>query len=164
MAESVVAPTAALADPEEVEMELEELTGTYTYRSYRDAPEPVQSFDDLRFAQLALRLAVQPDGTVAGTLIFPAQAGAEPPTMDMSGRVSAGSPMQVRLTGKGHPSTSTADFHYEYDGFVLSHWETGVDQRLVIGGTVLRAKDHGSGASLARAGFTASFLAVRRDA
>jgi hypothetical protein len=70
--------------------------------------------------------------------------------MDMSGRVSAGSPMHVRLTGKGHQGTSTADFHYEYDGFVLPQWENGVDQRLVIGGTVLRAKDHGSGASLAR--------------
>ena len=145
-------------------MELEELSGTYTYRSYLDLPGPVQSFDDLKFAQLTLRLGVQPDGTVAGTLIFPTPAGTEPPTMDMSGRVSAGSPMHVRLTGKGHQGTSTADFHYEYDGFVLPQWENGVDQRLVIGGTVLRAKDHGSGASLARAGVTASFLAVRRDA
>jgi hypothetical protein len=144
-------------------MGAEELTGNYTYRSYRDVPEPVQSFNDLRFAQLALQLAVRPDGTATGTLIFPAPAGVEPPTMDISGRVSAGAPVQVRLTGKGHPGTSTADFHYEYDGVVLRHWETGIDQRLVLGGTVLRAKDHGSGATLARAGFTASFLAVRRE-
>jgi hypothetical protein len=144
-------------------MGVEELTGNYTYRSYRDVPEPVQSFNDLRFAQLALQLAVQPDGTATGTLIFPAPAGVEPPTMDISGRVSAGAPVQVRLTGKGHPGTSTADFHYEYDGVVLRHWETGIDQRLVLGGTVLRAKDHGSGATLARAGFTVSFLAVRRE-
>jgi hypothetical protein len=144
-------------------MGVEELTGNYTYRSYRDVPEPVQSFNDLRFAQLALQLAVQPDGTATGTLTFPAPAGVEPPTMDISGRVSAGAPVQVRLTGKGHPGTSTADFHYEYDGVVLRHWETGIDQRLVLGGTVLRAKDHGSGTTLARAGFTASFLAVRHE-
>src|SRR5215216_5110636 len=105
-------------------MGAEELTGNYTYRSYRDVPEPVQSFNDLRFAQLALQLAVRPDGTATGTLIFPAPAGVEPPTMDISGRVSAGAPVQVRLTGKGHPGTSTADFHYEYDGVVLHHWET----------------------------------------
>jgi hypothetical protein len=35
---------------------------------------------------------------------------------------------------------------------------------MTLAGTVLRAADHGSGASLARAGQTASFLAVKRDA
>jgi hypothetical protein len=66
--------------------------------------------------------------------------------------------------GKGRPGSAIADFHYEYDGGVLRHWETGISQRLTIAGTVLRAEDHGSGATLAKAGFTASFLAVKRDA
>jgi hypothetical protein len=72
--------------------------------------------------------------------------------------------MQVRLTGKGRPDTSTAEFTTSTTDSSSLPWETGVDQRLVIGGTVLRAKDHGSSPSLARAGFTASFLAVWRAA
>jgi hypothetical protein len=148
----------------EASVNAEELTGTYTYRSYLNRPEPVDDFNKLRFAQLELRLSVQADRTVTGTLIFPAAPGTEPAVMDVSGTVSAWSPVQFSFTGKGRPNTPIADFHYEYDGTVLRHWETGVNQRRTLAGTVLRAKDHGSGASLAEAGATASFLAVRRDA
>jgi hypothetical protein len=140
------------------------LTGTYTYRSFLDLPQPVDNFSKLQFAQLELDLAVQPDGTVAGTLVFPAAAGTEAPVMDVSGKVSAWSPAHMSFAGKGRAGSAIADFHYEYDGSVLRHWETGINQRLTIAGTVLRAEDHGSGATLAKAGFTASFLAVKRDA
>lgn len=139
--------------------EAEELTGTYIYRSYLNRPEPVDDFNRLKFAQLELRLSVRPDGTVTGSLVFPDQA-----VMDVNGSVSAWSPARLSFTGKGRPGTAIADFHYEYDGGVLRHWETGINQRFTLAGTVLRAKDHGSGASLARAGATASFLAVKRDA
>ena len=139
--------------------EAAELSGNYTYRSYLNLPQPVGDFGALKFAELELRLSVQPDGTVTGTLVFPNQA-----VMDVSGRVSGGSPAHLSFTGKGRPGTAIADFHYEYDGGVLHHWEAGINQRLTIAGTVLRAKDHGSGATLAKAGFTASFLAVKRDA
>jgi hypothetical protein len=144
-------------------VEAENLTGTYTYRSFLDRPEPVDDFNRLRFAQLELQLSVQPEGTITGALVFPAPPGADPLGMDVNGRVSAGSPTHFSFTGKGRPSSEIADFHYEYDGIVLLHWETGIGQRLTLAGTVLRAADHGSGASLARAGQTASFLAVKRD-
>jgi hypothetical protein len=142
-------------------MDAVELTGIYTYRSFIDRPEPVDDFNKLRFGQLELRLSAAPDGAVSGVLVFPAQPGIEPPAMDVSGTISAGS--LVRFTGKGRPDTSISDFHYEYDGVVLPHWEKGIGQRMVVAGTVLRAADHGSGASLAKAGQTASFVAVKRD-
>ena len=145
-------------------MDVEELTGTYTYRAYVNRPEPVASFATLRFAQLELRLSVQANGTMTGMLIFPAPAGAAPPAMDVTGHATEGLPVKLRFTGKGRAGSSVADFHYEYDGFVLPHWEAGISQRLTLAGTVLRAEDHGSGATLAEAGETASFLAVRRDA
>lgn len=145
-------------------MDAEELTGYYTYRSYLNRPEPVDDFNRLRFAEAELFLFVQPDGTVAGTLAFPAAPGAdEKAVMDVSGRVSAWSPVQLSFTGKGRPNTDIADFHYEYDGSIVRHWETGINQRLALAGTVLRAKDHGSGADVAKAGATASFVAVKRD-
>jgi hypothetical protein len=157
-------PSPGGAPGEQAGAEAGNLSGTYTYRSFLDLPQPVDSFSKLQFAQLELQLTVQPDGTVTGALVFPAAAGAQPLIMDVSGKVSAWSPAHVNFTGKGRPGSAIADFHYEYDGGVLHHWDTGINQRLTIGGTVLRAEDHGSGATLARAGFTASFLAVKRDA
>jgi hypothetical protein len=146
-------------------MGAEELTGTYTYRSFLDRPEPVDDFNRLRFAQLELRLLAQPDGTMTGALVFPTSPESDPLAMDVEGEASAPSGLtQFRFTGKGRPNTEIADFHYEYQGILLAHWETGIGQRLTLAGTVLRAADHGSGASLAKAGQTASFLAVKRDA
>ncbi|WP_030277487.1 hypothetical protein [Streptomyces sp. NRRL B-24484] len=138
-------------------MNVMELTGTYTYRSFLDLPDPVDDFNKLRFAQATLRLAAEPDGAVNGELIL-SDPGEEPLIiMDMAGRVSASSRLSFTLSGRGRPPI--ADFHYEYDGMVLRRWETGVDQRMVLAGTVLRAEPHGS----APAGRTASFLAVRGD-
>jgi hypothetical protein len=128
-------------------MEAGDLSGTYTYRSFLDLPEPVDNFSKLKFAQLELRLSVQPDGTVTGTLVFPAAPGAEPAVMDVSGTVLEWSPAHVSFAGKGRPGNAIADFHYEYDGSVLHHWATGINQRLTLAGTVLRAEDHGSGAT-----------------
>ena len=144
-------------------MEAQELAGTYTYRSFLNRPEPVDDFNRLRFAQLELRLSVQADGIISGALVFPAASGAEPQAMDVNGHVSADSPDRFRFTGRGRPGTPIADFHYEYDGMLLRRWETGVGQRQTLAGTVLRAEDHGSGPTLAPAGQTASFLAVKRD-
>jgi hypothetical protein len=144
-------------------MEAQHLAGTYTYRSFLNRSEPVDNFDRLKFAQLELRLSVQADGIISGSLVFPATSGAEPQAMDVNGHVSADSPDRFSFTGRGRPGTPIADFHYEYDGILLRHWETGVDQRQTLAGTVLRAEDHGSGATLAPAGQTASFLAVKRD-
>ena len=65
-------------------------------------------------------------------------------------------------TGRGPAGSDIADFHYEYDAVVLRTWEHGVDQQLALAGTVLRASPHGTEPNVAPAGYTASFLAVRR--
>ncbi|AUY53239.1 hypothetical protein [Streptomyces sp. CB01881] len=138
-------------------MNVNELTGTYTYRSFLELPDPVDDFNKLRFAQAELKLVAAPDGAVSGELIL-SDPGEQPLiVMDMTGRASASSRVSFTLSGRGRPPI--ADFHYEYDGVILRHWETGVDQRMVLAGTVLRAEPHGG----APAGQTASFLAVRRD-
>ncbi|KUN56036.1 hypothetical protein AQJ46_48960 [Streptomyces canus] len=128
-----------------------EVTGTYTYRSFLNRQEMVGDFNKLKFAELELRLEVGADGHISGELVF-----TDSLSMDMVGQVSGDSPVTLTLTGKGRPGTSIADFHYEYDCRVLRHWENGINQRMTLAGAVLRAADHGSGASLARAGQTAS--------
>ncbi|MEU6537886.1 hypothetical protein [Streptomyces sp. NPDC047000] len=143
-------------------MDTADLAGTYTYRSFLDLPDPVDDFNRLRFAQLELRLSVEPGGAISGALVF-----SDTPDgflgMDITGKATNGSLVHFTLTGRGQPDTPISDFHYEYDGVLLPHWPTGVDQRQTLAGTLLRAANHGSGPDLALAGQTASFLAVKRD-
>lgn len=142
-------------------MDLPELTGTYTYRSFQNVPQPVDDFNRLRFAQLELRLRVDGDGAVTGELVFPtADPAAEPGVMDITGKAGADELTRVALAGRGRGGTATAQFQYDYDGVLLPSWAAGIDQRPTIAGTVLRVAAHGPGAP---AGLTASFLAVRRD-
>ncbi|SEG95933.1 hypothetical protein SAMN05444920_109205 [Nonomuraea solani] len=145
-------------------MQAEDLTGYYTYRSFLNNPGLVADFNELRFGEAELYLSVQQDRTITGTLSFPSASGVDRKDfMDITGEVLDWSTVRFRLSGKGRPRTGIADFHYEYDGVLSRTWETGVGQRLSLTGTVLRAKDHGSGTHVARAGATASFVAVKRD-
>ncbi|WP_051834588.1 hypothetical protein [Streptomyces sp. NRRL S-15] len=121
----------------------------------------MDDFNRLRFAQLELRLSVEPDGAISGALVF-SDAPDDFLAMDITGKAANASLVHFTLTGKGQPDTPISDFHYEYDGIILPHWQTGVNQQQTLAGTVLRAADHGSGPDLAAAGQTASFLAVKR--
>jgi hypothetical protein len=83
--------------------------------------------------------------------------------MDLTGTVTSTRPFRVHFTGRGRANTAIFDFVYEYDGEVALQWDAAVGQRLALVGTVLRVQDHGSGENVARAGATASFVAVKRD-
>lgn len=142
-------------------MKLEGLTGTYTYRSFHNVPDLVDDFNRLRFAQLELRLEVEPTGTLSGKLMF----SDEPEIyMALTGELSGSEPVRLVFTGRGLPGTDIADFHYEYDAVLLSTWTAGVGQVATLAGTVLRASAHGAPPNVVPAGYTASFLAVRRAA
>jgi hypothetical protein len=95
-----------------------------------------------------------------GTLAFPADplAGAKD-FMDVTGRVTGWSPPTVELEGVGRSGTGTESFDYKQHGSVAPTYPDAVRQRSALVGTVLRAKPHGAAA----AGFTASFIAVKRD-
>jgi hypothetical protein len=146
-------------------MEAQELTGYYTYRSFLNNPLPVEDFNKIKFAEAELFLIVQADGTMTGSLSFPAQIGAsEKDFMDITGTIKNWSlPVTLEFTGKGRPNTEIYDFMYEYSCSVTQAWEKSIGQRLSLAGSVLRAQDHGSGDQVAKAGATASFVAVKRD-
>ena len=55
-------------------MDVRQLTGYYTYRSFLNNPIPVDDFNQIKFAEAELFLNVQTDGTITGTLSFPAQS------------------------------------------------------------------------------------------
>jgi hypothetical protein len=108
---------------------------------------------------------LEADGTVTGTISVPASPGApEKKFMDLEGTVKNWSfPLTFEFTAQGRPNTEIADFLYEYSCSIARLWEKGIDQRLCLTGTSLQVQDHGSGGQHAKAGATASFVAVKRD-
>ena len=137
-----------------------DLTGYYTYRSLLNSQEPADDFNEIRFEEGELFLYVAPDGAITGTLAFPAKPLADTKDfMDVTGRVTDWSPPTVELEGVGRPGTGTESFNYKYQGSLAPAYPDAVRQRPAFVGTVLRAKRHGNAA----AGFTASFVAVKRD-
>jgi hypothetical protein len=146
-------------------MEYQELIGYYTYRSFRDNPLPVNDFNNIKFAEAELFLIIHADSAITGTISFPAEPGAsEKLFMDITGNVKSWpSPIILEFKGKGRPNTAIFDYLYEYSCSMTHIWEKGEGQRLALTGTVLRALDHDSGNQIAKAGITASFVAVKRD-
>lgn len=140
-------------------MNVDDVVGYYTYRSFLD--RVVGTPSDILWGEGELLLAISDEGQVTGTLAFPADAGAEQKLfMDLSGTVSAWSPLSLRFIGKGRAGTAIGDYEYEYDCRVTHEWESATPaQRTSLVGTVRRNKDHGE----AKAGATASFIAVKRD-
>ena len=53
-------------------MEPEELTGYYTYRSFLNQQNPVDDFNQIKFAEAEVFLLFSRDQTIGGTLSFPA--------------------------------------------------------------------------------------------
>jgi len=138
------------------------LLGTWSYRSFINNPEPVESADDalaLIFGEGLLTIvgADSAQGFTA-TLSFGGDA-----VMDLKGDVLAADPgglLTVRAIGAGRVGSPIADFRYDYLFFEVPAWPAGIDQRQTLVGSVVRAADHGS----ARKGSTASTVTVRRDA
>ena len=142
---------------------LQRISGDWTYRSLKNLPDPVGDFNQIRFAETDLALAVDAQGRIRGTLSFP--AGAPEPErgyMDLEGTVTPGDPVCIRFTGRGREGTRSWNFEYAYDGIVSPAMPGAKDQRLALVGTVMRVRERAEGPSPAEAGVTASFIAVRR--
>jgi hypothetical protein len=140
-------------------MSIDEATGYYTYRSFLN--RPVGAPNDILWGEGELFLLISDEGIVTGTLAFPAEAEAErKDLMDLSGSVTSWDALSLRFIGKGRAGTSISDYEYEYDCRIAHEWDSATPpQRLCLVGTVRRNKDHGQ----AKAGATASFIAVKRD-
>jgi len=140
-------------------MSIDETIGYYTYRSFLN--RPVGAPNDILWGEGELFLLISDEGNVTGTLAFPAEAGgAQKDFMDLTGTVTAWDKLAFRFVGKGREGSAIADYEYEYDCRVAHEWDpASPPQRTSLVGTVRRNKDHGT----AKAGATASFIAVQRD-
>jgi hypothetical protein len=142
-----------------------ELSGKWTYRSYHNRPNVIVSDDDhaaekalsLLFGEGVFTLTQEGDDL---TGVFDMGGGY---VLDVRGKAkpaAAGAPVSLEFVGTGRAGTPTANWEYDYVGYLVPTWPNGVKQVPAFVGTVLRGRPHGNSA----AGYTASFIAVKQPA
>ena len=137
--------------------------GTWTYRSFRNTPDPLGDLEDppnlqklkaMLFAEADMIIEDAPAGSFAGKLDM-----GESGVLHFKGASSFGNPFAVRFQGVGTDGPSLG-WVYDYVGYLVPRWPNGVDQRPAIVGSVIRTVPHSNGQ--AKAGYVASFIAVKR--
>lgn len=126
--------------------------GTWTYRSFINNPTLGTPFNDLAFAEATMKIKASPMEDFVGTLGGP---GWE---LKLNGSTAYGNPYTVRFQGVGTINEET--WIYDYTGYLVPRWPSGVDQRPAIVGSVIRTVAHSKGN--AKAGVVASFIALRQ--
>ena len=134
------------------------LVGSWTYRSFRNAPKPVGGDSpkalDLFFAEAEFRFTASSESEFRGVIDWGSGG------LDLVGTIKAGgadTPVAFAIIGRGRSGTQTDGWEYDYNGCLAYHWPQGANQVPSLFGTVLRARLHNG----APAGYTASFVAVR---
>jgi hypothetical protein len=133
------------------------LGGRWTYRSFRNCPDPTAPCDQgpnrLLFGLGELEIEPFAPGGFNGRLVF-----GETTVLRLTGTSSVGNPSAVRFQGIGE-GPGAEGWVYDYVGYLVPVWPHGVDQRPALVGSVVRTVAHGASA----AGMVASWIAVKRD-
>lgn len=140
-------------------MSASEIAGSWTYRSFRNDPNPVgndpQKALSLFFAEADFYFTASSERDFTGVIDWGSGG------LDLTGTIKPGSadtPIAFAIVGIGRPGTQTDGWEYDYNGCLAYKWPQGVSQIPSLVGTVIRAKPHNG----APAGYSASFVAVRK--
>lgn len=128
--------------------------GTWTYRSFINDADISTAFNDLEFGRGELVIDPFMPGSFSGRLIF-----GDTYQFKLYGASAFGNPYVVRFQGTGDAVDSQGQI-YDYTGYLIPIWPSGVDQRTAIIGTVVRTVPHDGGS--APAGVVASWIAMKR--
>jgi hypothetical protein len=141
----------------------DELTGVWTYRSFRNRPADADSLDQLLAGQgeLVIEHPAAP-GALFGRLVFRGETPtAKDPRLTLVGGVSGG---HARFQGIGVKGTQADGWVYDYEARLVPSWPNGVHQRPALVGSVIRTVPHAAGGGQsAPAGTVFSFIACKRD-
>jgi len=134
--------------------------GQWTYRSFINDPQEVgddpQKALALIFGEGQLTIEEAGFGDFKGVVSFGAAY-----VLDLKGWAAYGTPFTARFQGVGRKGTQAEGWVYDYLGYLVPNWPNGIDQRAAIVGSVIRTVPHSNGQ--AKAGYVASFVAVKRD-
>lgn len=131
--------------------------GKWTYRSLLNNPDLKAEFKDLEFGRGTLEIREDDLQLLTGVI------GGDDWSLTLKGMREYGTPMRARFQGVGN--IKGEQWIYDYEGYLVSCWPNGVQQRPAIVGSVIRTIPHtgGSPGSVAPAGVVASFYAVKAE-
>ena len=130
--------------------------GTWTYRALLNDPDVSKDLSALQFGEGTIVIDDGPFDALSGTIGGPGWS------LDLQGSRQYGTPMRARFQGTG--VVGGEEWVYDYDGYLVTPWPNGVQQRPAMTGSVIRTIPHsGSDGSIHPAGVVASFYAVKVD-
>jgi hypothetical protein len=131
--------------------------GRWTYRSLFNDPDVNQDFKNLEFGRGTIEIREDAMQILNGAIGGPGWS------LTLQGSREYGTPMRARFQGVG--TVAGEKWVYNYEGYLVSHWPDGVQQRPAIVGSVIRTIPHSGGApgTVAPAGVVASFYAVQAE-
>ena len=130
--------------------------GQWSYRSFLNDTNLHTQPNDLLFGSGVIHIGEAPMNILVGTI------GGEGWSLDLTGSRSYGNPMEVRFRGKG--VVGGAEWIYDYVGYLVPQWPSGVQQKTAMVGSIVRAIPHpGSDGGVNPAGVVASWYAVRQE-
>jgi hypothetical protein len=129
--------------------------GTWTYRSLLNDPDVGAGFATLEFGRGTIEIREDALQILTGTIGGPGWS------LALKGSREYGTPMRVRFQGVG--VVGGEQWIYDYEGYLVSHWPNGVQQRPAIVGSVIRTIPHAGNepGTVNPAGVVASFYAVK---
>lgn len=132
-------------------------TGNWTYRSLLNNPDVNQAFNNLEFGRGTITINDDAMQLLSGVIGGPGWS------LTLKGSREYGTPMRVRFQGTG--IVNGEQWIYDYEGYLVSQWPNGVQQRPAIVGSVIRTIPHSGGepGTVSPAGVVASFYAVKTD-
>lgn len=131
--------------------------GQWIYRSLLNDPDLSKEFNALEFGVGTIEICENALQLLTGVI------GGTGWSLQLKGSREYGTPMRVRFQGVG--TVGGEQWIYDYEGYLVSHWPNGVQQRPAIVGSVIRTIPHSGSAPgvVAPAGVVASFYAVKKD-
>jgi len=135
--------------------EYKKFIGHWAYRSLRNETDIQKDFNDLEFGRGIITIESIGEDFIAKANLD--MGGGY--VLNLKGELvrQNNEIASIRVKGEGIEGTLTAGWRYDYEGFIIPQWPTGVDQAFVISGSTIRVTDHGT----ARAGYVGTFYMVR---
>lgn len=129
--------------------------GQWIYRSLINDTHIETDFNHLEFGRGRLEIVDGPLQQLTGTL------GGPDWSLTLTGSRSYGDPMAVHFQGKG--IVSGEQWLYEYQGYLVPDWPSGIQETPAIVGSIVRIMPHSGGDSgvVHPAGVVASWYAVK---